>query len=358
MGSTRASADACLSQLAIVARHGKLLTHQIPVGTPVYPAPRNETSWAGASRTAAIRAALPPALAGYQPGTQLPELPVEDLASGTSGASSLHSADTISYGESHAEELSLFNQGTELHDDDDGASAHHGGSAAMLGAAGTGGAAAYAHSSSASTHSGAHAALAPSSLGGGGPTSPSLLDNINNGPAELPPSPSAGHGAAQRHRVPPLPSPSAGGGSSSSGGMMPPPPQHETDVRGDLADGPSVAETGKPIVGPGGPSSGTLQPRVPRRSSAASSGAAINPFGDAASAPLAGGAGSSTMADAHARKAAEAARERKEAEAQRERDQVAAQAVQARIRRDGTVVRRGEQGYEEAEEEGLPAYHV
>jgi hypothetical protein len=64
------------------------------------------------------------------------------------------------------------------------------------------------------------------------------------------------------------------------------------------------------------------------------------------------------MADAHARKEAEAAKERKEAEAQRERDQVAAQAVQARIRRDGTVVRRGEQGYEEAEEEGLPAYHV
>ncbi|CEH16107.1 hypothetical protein CBOM_05980 [Ceraceosorus bombacis] len=341
-------------KLSIVARHGKLLTHQLPVYAPPFPAPRvkagpNEPLWPGASRTAAIRAAVGPALAAYHPAAQLPELDLP--AEGGPVKASLSRKDTESYGVSHAAELS---------------DQHIGSSASSPPQAG-GGDLQRIESSSSVTGQNHAASGFPLSPPQGSPNE--LLSNINNAPANLPSSPPIGaHTQPQRHRVPPIPSPTARPADASN---LPPAPSHETDVKGDLATGPIVAETGQPIVGPGGPSSGQLSPRVPRKPSVtahaatASGNAPSVPTADStaaaasSSSPLSAQPASyyETTSDARARKEAEAARERKEAEARAEQEQVRQHVVSARLRRDGTIVRRGEQGFAEAEEENLPPYH-
>lgn len=99
-----------------------------------------------------------------------------------------------------------------------------------------------------------------------------------------------------------------------------------------VGEEPTLAETGSPIVssaGGPGPLTGTLSPRV-KSTSTTTSGGQHQPQSYFASS--------------------------NEEKAQLEREEVQKGLVGARLRRDGTVVRRGDKDWQEAEQEDLPPY--
>lgn len=351
-----------------------------------------EPSWSGANRTAEIRSAIEPALKNYQPIVKLADLEesfrpdgsvppaghVQESLNSAAGvvSGSASRVSTASYGVSHAEELMdegpvplpSSSTGNSLNRVDSNQSAH----------------------------------LSPLPEGG------SLNPNLNLSPTLLPSSSTPNVGAApslperspSKHRVPPLPSsndriasplpvnapqpptpnpsdlnsPSAilpptqsvhnlaGAGTSPSGYPNEKSSENPFSNSSSVPDDPTFAETGRPVVGQGGPKTGSLG--TPRRPSNTFTSTSTSDPNQAQS--LTGsGSGSLSGAAAHSNyqsKAQEAEAEREEVRRIAESNRLSSQnlnvggQVQARIRRDGTVVRRGEHDFQKAEEENLPVY--
>lgn len=290
-------------KLALVAKYGKLLTSQIPIVEPPFPSKRvhkGEESWPGAPQIAAIRAAVEPAVKAHQSDKTLPPLPPVTAKLKDDDAAS---SDTLSYAESHAAELAESTKEDERAD-------KMATDAALPSSSGL---------STARRTSGDRRPSDPlSPLPEGG----SLPPNLNMNPVLSPSSP------------PVLP-PRTSGTQLSSHQENPFSEEEEAD------EGPTFAETGQPILSSDdpGPKTGTLSPRrkpaPPTTSSLAE--AAVPP-------PPTSSAASSKEAEAMAERLAN------------ERAEVAAGAVQARLRRNGTVVRRGDSDWDQAQAEDLPPY--
>lgn len=311
-------------KLALVASYGKLLAQQIPTdGHAEFPAPKgNASSWPGAGKTAEIRSLIQPALQAYQPRTPLPVLsgggggvagdvggPVSPAASSTSTMATA----PASFASSHAHELAQDEARTNAPFGAASPDAAAIASGVAPGAAGFGTGA-----------GGDGAPLSPLPEGGHHAHNP----NLNHSPSALPSLPAR-----------PAPAPLGNDESALSTG---------SEDADSAPPGPTVAETGAILAsspdGPG-PKSGTLQPR--RRSSAAASGAPKPPprpvstsTTTTASGPIGNTAPAVIPAPATPNVAA-----------------AAKSSVNARIRRDGTITRRGQdKDFEQAEEEQLPAY--
>lgn len=381
------------------------MTHVIPVGeTPPFPSQAQhlspgEPSWAGASKVAEIRRSIEPALKNYQPIVKVPDVfdtlnpnarsnstttvgtqaqgggvslqdpqvigqqgggissgvgnfgihQLSDTPIHSSAASIISSSDTVSYAVSHAEELA-----------DETSSTTHGGFTME------------------NQRRQSQQSLSPLPQGGSLPPNLNMSPTFGNASVTSPISGSTStstppnlpnRDGSVKHRVPPLP-------SDVASPLPPNAPQPPTPNPSDLnlnennlppsqsvhnlatsssnndgnqrlptaPDDPTYAETGKPIVGPGGPKSGSLG--TPRRPSNVN-----NERPESSS--LTGGAAAHSQYQSKAQ----------EAEAERERARLSGDGnlnanVSARIRRDGTVVRRGEADFQQAEDEGLPVYQA
>ncbi|KAK0550119.1 hypothetical protein OC846_003075 [Tilletia horrida] len=356
-------------KLACAARHGKTLTSLIPVDeTPVFPAAAlaGAHSWNGTAQTAQVRAAIDPALRNLQIDYAPASLTNVAVSGSTTGSieSGPNSA-TAGYAESHATEIAEADRTQAAVVNELSSTAPH----------------ATAESRTDSLQipppplnridSGSSYGVSPS----GGASSP-IAARLNMGPTPhlpmSPPLPSGGAAAVGSSDASAGIAPGSTGGDGGASAA----PGIASDERSPHAppEDVTVAETGAAIFGTGGPKTGTLG--VPRRrSSAVPSGSASSPS------PAATGAPSSAAAAKSAEAAAErAAAEQAEVVAAAERERAmnraslsghagaipaaapvpasVAPAVHARLRRDGTIVRRGEPDWAAAETEDLPPYTV
>ncbi|CAD6884678.1 unnamed protein product [Tilletia controversa] len=387
-------------KMACAARYGKLLTSLVPADeAPIFPAAAlaGVKGWDGAQRTAQVRASIDPALRSLQIDYAPPTLDstsntiTAPLASATAPADPTAAATKPvgSYADTHAADIAELEQAQQ-------AAVHE---LANAPAAGTG----TAHSSTDTEPVKDHLTAPPplnrfdSGSSYGPPSSPplhpaagpgtgtgttSMTSRLNMGPTpHLPPSPlttaadtsATGSDATATTTNPPAVNPDAPDPTSPHA-----PPEDVT-----------VAETGAAIFGTGGPKTGVLG--VPRRKSAVPGSPSL-PLSSGSGSGAGAGVGAQTPAPygspsaAAQAKSAEAAAERLaaeqadvEARAERERaarrvsSSAAAAAplagdggeaaagggagpVHARLRRDGTIVRRGEADWAKAENEDLPAY--
>lgn len=285
--------------MAIVARHGKLVLQQLPVYAPPFPAPRqsnhtaDDTVWKGEADVAAIRAAVGPALETYKPDLSLPNVPVG------SQASSLSRADTVRYAESHREEL---------------ASALAEEESIPLEAE-----ALELNDTHSSLHSSSHH-LSPLPEGG-----ESLASRINMEPSVIPERKSPNTERSALSPPPVLPPRSVADQSTDTFQTA-----SMSECESTLADlGPTFAETGCPIqTNDPGPKTGVLSPKIK------------SPQSQARPVPI---------PPSHAKD--------QEAKAEREANERSeVETVAARVRRDGSIVRRGDADWSAAETEGLPPY--
>ena len=294
--------------MALLARYGKLINTQLPIYAPPFPTPHHlardagEPSWQGEATIAAIRAAVEPALLDFKPDYSLPDLP--DMSRSTS----LTKRQTVRYGESHKQELEKA-----LKEEEDGSGAVDSQDSTLQSFKGS-----------------------PTILPMGG----SLPPNLNLGPSPLPArsglgtkAPEVAPGSAQYHDDAEAPISPRNEGLSANPASA-----------GIAEGGPTLAETGSPIMstsqGPG-PLTGTLSPRV--KSPPAAKATIAHPstaHPSSQGAPL-----GQTYPTSEEEKRAQ------------EQHEVASTTVAARIRRDGTIVRRGDADWKSAQEEDLPAYH-
>lgn len=315
-------------KLSLVASYGKLLAQQIPHDQgPTFPAPKgNASSWEGSVKTHQIRTLVEPALKAYQPHTALPVLPDEGSAIGTGAATgapgSPATADSAaSFGLSHAHELAQDEARTNA---PVGASSPDASSIAAGIPPGAGGFGGYGHAPLSPLPESAH----------------QHNPNLNHSPSTLPAAPVLGQAR--------LPSEHPRRTSITESHL---PDESALSIEDAAPPGPTVAETGAILPtspdGPG-PKSGTLQPR--RKSSAASASKPAlppRPVSTAATTTTASGPVGNT-APAVIPSVAQGGQQQQ---------QQTAGVLNARIRRDGTITRRGhDKDYEQAEEEQLPPY--
>lgn len=289
-------------QMALLARYGKLINTQLPVYAPPFPTPRHlnrgadDETWPGEAKLAAIRASVEPALEAFKPNFSLPDMPQTSPT-----APPLSKRQTIRFGESHKLELEKA-----LKDEEEGGITFESQDSTLQQQQQQ----PFLRSSS------------PTTLPMGG----SLPPNLNLGPSPLPARSNLG---ATSPSLPPRDIHSQEGATLS--------PTYEghssNPASASVESGPTLAETGSPIASSSnpGPKSGTLNPRV--KSPGTSTNAAMpgSTFGTFLS------------------KDEEAKRERMAQEQQ----EVVNVAAAARIRRDGTVVRKGDPDWDE----NLPVYH-
>ncbi|KAE8264549.1 hypothetical protein A4X09_0g6937 [Tilletia walkeri] len=363
-------------KLACAARYGKLLATMVPADeTPVFPAASlsGVKGWDGAHRTAQVRSAIDPALHSLQVNHSLPNLD----STGTSSAALPAPVPVESYADTHAADIAEADR------------THQAVLAELANApSSTDSAGNTLHAPPPLNRfdSGSSYGASPSNptvgTGAGASASP-IAARLNMGPTpHLPPSPMAPTSATNDPS-----SASAQGDNSAVPPALNPDAPDPTSPHAPPED-VTVAETGAAIYGTGGPKTGTLG--VPRRksavpgSTAAPPSSSSNPFTSNSALPSTTGPSPATAppSSAAAAKSAEAAAERLAAEqadvqarAERERASHRASyvavppavggggggqmpAVHARLRRDGTIVRRGEADWAAAENEDLPPYTV
>jgi hypothetical protein len=332
---------------ALIARYGKLLLQQLPVYSPPFPAPRvsarlpDAQVWPHEARVAAVRAAVEPALRLYKADLSLPQLPSDDEAK------SLSKGDTVKFAESNSRELEsmLAHQDAGNHSLDTETMVEESSSMSFLDAP---------HVDR--RRSSSSGALSPLPEGG------SLPPNLNLEPAVLP------------ERRPTLGSVDPAQPISPA---LPPRPVHgelqQTQQGEDSVDaahsaaigdsGPTYAETGSPIASSDpGPKSGTLNPRRPPsifKPMPALPPELASPNAQTRANPMTGPGSSTVPTNAPSPSGTTASGKDQEAlreRAEQERREVEELAVAARLRRDGTVVRRGDPDWEHAQKEDLPPY--
>lgn len=279
------------------------MTTQLPVYPQPFPTPRHvhrgpeEETWPGEAKLAAIRAAVEPALQDLTPDYSLPEIP------NMKSAKPLSKRQTIRFSESHKLEL----EEAIKEEEDDNATALISQDSTMQ---------SFTQDSTVQSFK-----TSPPILPMGG----SLPPNLNLGPSPI--GTKSGLGATSPS-LPPrnLHEETSTSSQFSDGATLNP-------ASASIADsGPTLAETGSPIMsshGGPGPLTGQLSPR-PRTGSIFKGSQEV-------------GLTTSVEADTEA----------KREKAALEQQEVLRTATGARIRRDGTVVRKGDADYRE----DLPPYH-
>lgn len=350
-------------KLACAARHGKLLASMVPSDeTPVFPAAAlaGSKGWTGSEQTAQVRFALDPALRALQIDYSPAQLGADKtIAGGSVQSSAATMSDAASsYAESHAAEIAEADRTQEAVISELSKPSAAGPTGATLGAA---------------------------------PPLPRLdsASSLGTSPAPDPVAPNPMTARLNMEPTPRLPtSPGLDPADSNAGtaaSTSPAPPAAAADATHEPSpfappEEVTVAETGAAIFGTGGPKTGVLG--VPRRKSTAPTGAGISPgVSSSSAAPPPLPPSSTSTSSAAAAKSAEAASERlraeqAEVEATAERQRLynrtpgvapplsgaaststgAPTMVNARLRRDGTIVRRGERDWVAAESEDLPPY--
>jgi hypothetical protein len=278
--------------MILLARYGKLINTQLPVYAPPFPTPRHHNRGDNKDESWPGEAKLAAIRAAVEPALEAckPNFSLPDMPQ-ISASAPLSKRQTIRFGESHKQELENAQKEEEVH----------------------GVVASDSHDSSLHQE---NQYISPNQLPMGG----SLPPNLNLGPSPLPGRNSLG---------------------DSTSPSLPPRRVHAQDAplsptfeglashpaSASVESGPTLAETGRP-----GPLTGTLSPRVKNPSTTAV------PASDDSGRP-------SYFSD----KDEEARRERMAQEQQ----EVANVTVGARLRRDGTIVRKGEADWNEE----LPPYH-
>lgn len=348
-------------KMALVASYGKLLMQQMPVASgATFPAVKHHKGWEGSGRTAEVRSMVDPALQAYVSRTTVPTLPSESnaggadkaaLGAGAAGPVSSIRDDASSFRTTHAHELAQDN----LHGGEgDDASVY----------------------TAATTHSALTPLAEDGSTPGAEPAGPN--PRWNHSPSmipALPPRPPSERASLHSPPVPRRP--------SQSGGTLPPPSPTlgAQDEASPFADqhpdnappGPTVAETGAVLpsspTGPG-PKTGTLERRRPSATSQTVGGSGALPPSHHAAAgsppslvpgrpPSIGGGSSSGGGGGPVGFSSPASIPPPAAAAATSSDHPMSTmdtGVHARIRRDGTVTRRGDSDFHQAEQEQLPPY--
>lgn len=313
-------------KLALLASYGKLLLREVPVNEPAtFPAPKHQIGkgWEGSAKTARIRSLLQPALHSYVSKTTLPTLGDEPAVPSPAQTTSATVSDAASFRTSHAHELA----------EDERANPGEA-TVAVTGHP--------ALSSCSEAHNSIPLAQLPE---GGSPNpkwnhSPSLIPAVAARPAyEHTCSPPSGSlpqpSQLQQSRLQGRSAyPSAFAGSGH--------PEEQAVIEETAPPGPTVAETGAVLAsspqGPG-PKTGVLERRRPSSNASGAEKPVLPPRPQAAvgTSTSSGPIGNTSPAFLP--------------------PSSAATQIHARIRRDGTITRRGvDHDFAQAEAEQLPAY--